>query len=173
VLEKVCFLERVGKYTYSLYKCECGKEKRIRDDAVVGGQSSCGCHRGAHLYKHGKSYRPEAFMIDRSKSRAKKKGFEHNIDIDDVVIPEYCPLLGIKLHKGDGKCCANSPTLDRIDNSKGYVKGNVWVISYRANTIKSDATIEELRQIATRLADLTSTGFQGIPNSNLGSTEAP
>lgn len=109
-------------------------------------------------------------MVQRSRSRAKRKGFEHNIDVHDVVIPEYCPLLGIKLHKGDGGVCPNSPTLDRIDNSKGYVKGNVWVISYRANTIKSDATIEELRQIATRLADFTAAGLQSIPDSNLGST---
>ena len=90
-------------------------------------------------------------MLDRSKSRARKKGFEHNIELDDIVIPETCPLLGIRLYKGSESVGPNSPTLDRIDSSQGYIKGNVWVISYRANTIKNDATIEELELIARGL----------------------
>ena len=91
-------------------------------------------------------------MLNRSKSRAKKKGFEHNIELDDISVPDNCPLLGIPLIKGDDSVQENSPTLDRIDSSKGYVKGNVWVISYKANTIKSNATPEELLLIATRLS---------------------
>lgn len=87
-------------------------------------------------------------MLDRSKSRAKRKGFEHNITIEDIIIPKNCPLLGIPLFAGKESVCPNSPTLDRIDSSKGYVKGNVWVISYKANTIKSNATLEELEAIA-------------------------
>lgn len=92
-------------------------------------------------------------MLNRSKSRAKKKGFEHNIDLDDISIPDKCPLLGIPIFKGESSVQENSPTLDRIDSSKGYVKGNVWVISYKANTIKSNATPEELLAIATRLTE--------------------
>jgi hypothetical protein len=93
-------------------------------------------------------------MCDRSKSRAKKKGFEHSITIHDIHIPDICPLLGIPLFPGtNGKVGPNSPTLDRIDSSKGYTPDNVWVISYKANTIKSNATPEELLTIATRLSD--------------------
>jgi hypothetical protein len=95
-------------------------------------------------------------MLDRSKTRAKKKGLEHNITIDDIVIPDMCPLLGIPIFQGSGRVCANSPTLDRISSAKGYVKGNVWVVSYRANTIKSDATFEELIQIGRNLSQFTS-----------------
>ena len=102
---------------------------------------------------HGRSHTVEAAMLDRSKSRAKKKRFEHNIDIDDIVIPETCPLLNIPIFQGTVTVCPNSPTLDRIDSSKGYVKGNVWVISYRANTIKSDATYDELQLIARNLRE--------------------
>jgi hypothetical protein len=47
-----------------------------------------------------------------------------------------------------------SPTLDRIDNSKGYIVGNVWVISMRANRLKSDATVDELMMLATNLREL-------------------
>lgn len=90
-------------------------------------------------------------MLERSRSRARKKGFEHNIDIDDIFIPKVCPLLGIPLFQGKDCVIPNSPTLDRIDSSKGYVKGNVWVISYKANTIKNNATVEELEQIARKL----------------------
>lgn len=138
-----------GCHTYGLYLCNCGNKKIIRDDAVKRGQESCGCLRGVHLRTHGKANTPEANMLDRSKSRAKRKGFEHNITIDDISIPEVCPLLGIPLFMGKNGVCPNSPTLDRIDSTKGYIKGNVWVISYKANTIKSNATLEELETIAS------------------------
>ena len=138
---------------YGVYLCYCGIIKEIRDDAVKAGQQSCGCLRGANLITHGKGNTIEAYMLDRSKSRAKRKGFEHNITIEDIKIPDKCPLLGISLFPGKGEVCPNSPTLDRIDSSKGYIKGNVWVISYKANTIKSNATPEELLRIATNLAD--------------------
>lgn len=146
-------LKKASRDRYSTYRCHCGAIKEIRDDAVRAGQKSCGCLRGANFITHGKGNTLEAYMLDRSKSRAKKKGFEHNITIEDIFIPDTCPLLGIPLFVGRGGVCPNSPTLDRIDSSKGYVKDNVWVISYKANTIKSNATPEELLRIATKLAD--------------------
>lgn len=144
-------VEKRGCHRYSLYRCHCGNEKVIREDSVKRGQTSCGCARGEHLQTHGKAHTVEATMLDRSKSRARKKGFEHNIDIDDIIIPKTCPLLGIPIFQGKDKVCPNSPTLDRYDSSKGYIKGNVWVISYRANTIKSDATNDELELISRNL----------------------
>jgi len=51
------------------------------------------------------------------------------------------------LETAEGKVSDNSYSLDRIDPSKGYVKGNVEVISHRANTLKSNATIEELEKV--------------------------
>lgn len=110
-------------------------------------------------YYQKKNTTVEQSMLNRSKSRAKKKGFEHDIALEDIVIPDKCPLLGIPLIKGENSVHDNSPTLDRIDSTKGYVKGNVWVISYKANTIKSNATPEELLTIATRLANFVATRF--------------
>lgn len=156
-----------GTHRYSLYRCHCGNTKVIRDDCVRNGQMSCGCGRGQNLITHGRSNTIEANMLDRSKSRAKRKGFEHNIDINDIVIPEVCPLLGIPLFAGNGSVGPNSPTLDRIDSSKGYIKGNVWVISYKANTIKSNATPEELTLIATRLTEFVEKRSKDIRLSNL------
>ena len=65
----------------------------------------------------------------------------------DVIIPDICPMLGIKLFTGNGVLGDNSPTLDRIDSTLGYTKDNIQVISYRANRIKNDATVEELEKI--------------------------
>jgi len=144
-------LRDASRKRYGVYVCHCGVTKEVRDDSVKAGQQSCGCLRGANLVTHGRGNTLEAYMLDRSKSRAKKKGFEHNITIEDIIIPNKCPLLEIPLFPGQGEVCSNSPTLDRIDSSKGYIKGNVWVISYKANTIKSNATPEELLRIATRL----------------------
>jgi hypothetical protein len=93
------------------------------------------------------SNRPKEIMISHAKSRATKKGLDFNITIDDIEIPKVCPVLGIPLVKGNGKRNDNSPSLDRIDNSKGYVKGNVMVISHRANLIKNSASIHEIELI--------------------------
>jgi hypothetical protein len=89
---------------------------------------------------------PASRLLSSAKTRAKKRGLEFNLELEDIVIPEYCPILGLKLKQG-GFNSPNSPSLDRVDNSKGYIKGNVKVISHRANSIKRDATLEELQAI--------------------------
>jgi hypothetical protein len=84
-------------------------------------------------------------IVNRAKARAKKYNLNFDLSSKDIVIPEFCPILGIKLNWSDthgGKF--DSPSLDRIIPSKGYVKGNVQVISKRANSIKSDASAKEL-----------------------------
>ncbi len=90
---------------------------------------------------------PEKWMLKRTKARAAKRGVIFDLVKDDIVIPEYCPVLGIKLEQGRNQKLPNSPSLDRIIPSKGYVKGNVAVISLRANQIKNDATIEDLQKV--------------------------
>ena len=83
--------------------------------------------------------------IRRRKSQTKNKNYDFNIELEDLEIPTHCPILGLELTFGKGiKVRETSATLDRIDSSKGYVKGNVQIISYRANRIKNDATLDEL-----------------------------
>lgn len=94
---------------------------------------------------------PHKKMYWGSKKRAIDKGLEFNIDLTDIVIPKHCPLLGIELKHGTGFLIDESPSLDRIDSDKGYIKGNVWVISHKANTMKSDATLEELELLVQNL----------------------
>lgn len=69
----------------------------------------------------------------------------------DIIVPAVCPVLGLPLLRTRGKVSPGSPSLDRIDNSKGYIRGNIRVISYRANSLKSNATIDEMTKV---LADL-------------------
>jgi hypothetical protein len=83
-----------------------------------------------------------------AKRRAKDEGCEFDLELSDIVIPAYCPALGIPLVRGRGRICDGSPTLDRIVSSKGYVRGNVKVISYKANRSKSNLTPIELRLLA-------------------------
>lgn len=89
---------------------------------------------------------PELCMLRAAKQRALKKGLEFNLTEHDIRIPKECPILGIQLERaiGKGQILDSSPSLDRIDSTKGYVKENVWVISTKANAMKSSATREEL-----------------------------
>lgn len=91
---------------------------------------------------------PAKRMYNSAKVRAKKYGYEFTITVDDIVVPTHCPILGIKLETGNGRALAKSPTLDRIDNSRGYTPDNVQVISYRANTMKNCASTEDLLKFA-------------------------
>jgi hypothetical protein len=91
--------------------------------------------------------RPEKVLFNAAKSRAKRKGIPFAITEEDVIIPDVCPVLGIPLIKGQKIFTDNSPTIDKIDNTKGYIKGNIQVISYRANALKGDGTIQELEMV--------------------------
>lgn len=90
-------------------------------------------------------------LLKAAKHRAKIKGIPFSITDQDILIPEFCPVLNIPLVSGSrcgsgGK--SNSPSLDRLDNEKGYVPGNVWVISHKANTMKGAASWDQLVKFA-------------------------
>ncbi len=88
---------------------------------------------------------PRIPLLDSAKQRAKKFNLPINITVDDIIIPEYCPVFpDIKLEMAEGYGRESSPTLDRVIPSEGYVKGNVSVVSFKANRLKSNATVEEL-----------------------------
>lgn len=97
------------------------------------------------------TYQPEINIFSRTKSRAKKLNIKFNLTIEDIVIPKICPVLGIEIIPSSNGSKRgprpNSPSIDRIEPSKGYVKGNIRIISNRANTLKCDATVSELELI--------------------------
>lgn len=94
---------------------------------------------------------PVKRLWNSAKSRAKVRGLSFNLELKDIVIPETCPYLGIPLQCGLSKPSDASPSIDRINNRVGYVRGNIEIISKRANTLKSDAKAYELLLIGARM----------------------
>lgn len=90
---------------------------------------------------------PKELILRRTKNSASQRGLEHTISKEDFNIPEYCPILGIKLVMNIGKPRNNSPSMDRINNDKGYIPGNVCIISKEANRMKSNHTKESLDKL--------------------------
>ena len=109
----------------------------------------------ARLYRE---LHPNRILHSAAKMRARRKGLCFSLTWEDCNIPTYCPILGIKLEGHLGRLSDDSPSLDRIIPEKGYIKDNVWVISNRANRIKNDATLEELKQIVAALEAKCSAG---------------
>jgi hypothetical protein len=92
-----------------------------------------------------KRYDPQMAMWRRAKARAKRRGIPFQIAPADIHIPFRCPILALRLRPGNRD---TAPSLDRIDSRKGYVRGNIQVISNRANRLKSDANLEEVMRLA-------------------------
>ena len=94
---------------------------------------------------------PIPVLIRTCKNRAKRKGIEFTITAADLAMPPECPCCGNKLQARTGPRkpgpTPNSPSIDRVDNSRGYVPGNVAIICWRCNELKRNATPEELHKI--------------------------
>lgn len=99
-------------------------------------------------------YDPEVRrMWAKSKSSAAKRGIPFTIRWEDIEVPSHCPVLGVPLRRVAGMCVPEHPSLDRVDNTRGYVPGNVRVISHRANMIKGSATLDELDAVIKYMRD--------------------
>jgi hypothetical protein len=108
-------------------------------------------NRALHLARSKEWARNEplsAKIFRETRGRARREGIAFTIEIGDITIPERCPVLGILLEKRGERRTDASPSIDRIDATRGYVKGNVAIISWRANRIKADATAEDLKLIS-------------------------
>lgn len=97
-------------------------------------------------------------LLAHARRRAKAEGVAYDLRVEDIVIPATCPCLGIPLVRGTISHGPGSPTLDRKRPELGYTRGNVWIVSYRANRIKNDASPEELLRIATAVAEACRAG---------------
>ncbi len=106
--------------------------------------------RNRKYYKgtRSKQYRkdPVHYLFMVAKQRAKKNGLEFSITENDIKVYKICPILGTQLDVLTNKV-NTSMSLDRIDNTKGYIPGNVAIISRRANLMKRDCSIEQLQKI--------------------------
>jgi len=107
----------------------------------------------------------------RCRARARSLPFDLTPDYVASLAPDVCPALGIPLRYPTPEdvytpqaMYRDSPSLDRIIPALGYVRGNVIVVSMRTNSIKNDATMPELRQVADFYARLIDTRLYGDNN---------
>ena len=90
---------------------------------------------------------PIRYKLEKLKIRARKFGVPFDLVAADIAIPTHCPVLGLALRGfGEGRA-ENAPEFDRLVPALGYVRGNVAIISRRANRIKNDGTLEEHERI--------------------------
>jgi len=148
-------------------KCKtCGQEKSVRAfDTVWNGYKNYLLRACRECRKTGlvasKKYNKTSyqtikkdlrkFLLLRTRASASTRGLECRLTLDDIFIPTHCPILGIELTGPTSKGEPRPPSLmsvDRIDSTKGYIKGNVAVISFRANMLKNNGTAEEHERIA-------------------------
>lgn len=90
---------------------------------------------------------PIGYLLNRVKIKATREKREFNLTREDIVIPAVCPILLIPIRLNDERMNKNSVSIDRVDNSKGYIKGNVKLISLRANAHKSDMSKEDIQRL--------------------------
>lgn len=103
-------------------------------------------------YKRRAQTHPEKIMWAGAKRRSVIHGLPFNIEVSDIVIPEVCPIFGFPLARStSGRSAYNSPSLDRVIPDLGYVKGNIKVISHKANSLKKNASYHDLRALMVYL----------------------
>lgn len=158
-----CLCHGCGQYTKEAPYLLVMHQWQVRQKRLTQNPNApcgCGCMRSV---KHGMSRKQEDgrqeeyeyTLWSAAKQRAKKQGVPFDLEpsyLKEIGIPEKCPVLGIPLNKspgdGTGERNDNSPSLDKFIPSLGYVPGNVHIISWRANRMKSDGTPDEWIKIA-------------------------
>lgn len=120
----------------------------------------------AEYQRNSRAKSPKDHLVHQARARAKKASLPFDISVETIHWPTHCPVLGLELNYSKEPIASrkawqvrsNTVTLDRHVNELGYVPGNVFVISHRANRIKSDASAEELMAVAQYAK-------RGLPNS--------
>jgi len=128
---------------------KCGTQKTVRDFAIDTKRKNglcvwCRSCVSANSKLH-RANNVTRYLFRSARNGAKQRGLEFSITEEDLVVPEHCPIFGFKMEPGGKR--STSPSVDRIDNTKGYIPGNVVVVSVKANHVKSDCSMEELKRL--------------------------
>lgn len=86
-------------------------------------------------------------LLNAAKKRAKDYNLDFDLELNDIILPIKCPILNIELKFNTNQAKDNSYSIDRIDPHKGYVKNNIQIISFKANTIKNNASLLEIEKV--------------------------
>lgn len=84
-------------------------------------------------------------LLNLARYRAKKYGTKFDIDPADIHVPAKCPVMGVRFFSGNA---STHPSLDRLRPERGYVRGNVIVVSLLANTVRATATPDQIMRVA-------------------------
>lgn len=122
----------------------CGE---VSDRKTKKGSWACTCKK-CYNKACNHSDNPVVFLLARARQRAKDLSLPCALTREDIIIPEFCPILGMRMSLGTMKERDSSPSLDRVVPSLGYIPSNVAVISHLANRIKNTGTAEQHRRIA-------------------------
>lgn len=154
-ITKVCVACNLLKYSKDFYSnkrncdglaSECKECLRKRSSEYIN--STEGKTNRSNYYHNVIKNNTNKYLFLTTRANAKTKNLEHSISEFDIVIPECCPIFKIPLKLSDsGYQTDNSPSIDRINNTIGYVKSNIVVVSWKANNIKSFASLEEMKMI--------------------------
>ena len=87
-------------------------------------------------------------LLNSIRSKCKKRNIPFNLTLEDIIIPDSCPVFGFTLERSEGYRSDRSASIDRIDPKLGYVKGNIVVVSMKANQMKSNGNWQELQKLA-------------------------
>lgn len=146
---------RDGRVVWECH-CECGNTARLTGQQLKRskGTRSCGCLQLKNSRTRGLSGTPEFWMYYTARRRARATGVPFTLMIEDIHIPDVCPVLGIPLTRGAGRQHDASPSLDRIQNDEGYTPENIVVMSLLANRVKQHATSEQVLAVADWMESL-------------------
>ena len=145
--------EEIDSWGLENRKCvECNKIKSFNDfhkhsKCMWGVNTICKeCRKteSKKQWENQKTNNLEKVILDRTKSRARKNQIEFNLTIKDIIIPKECPVFKVPFVYGDHDW---TPSIDRINPNKGYIKGNVIIVSNKANIIKNNATFDEILKV--------------------------
>ena len=138
-------VEKLKKYKVEEHTIDNDTRKIIIEDRIIKN----------NIWDHIKI---EKRLLASAKKRAKRKQLELNIDENYLKsiwpLDNKCSILGTKFVVGDGYMSPCSATIDRIDNNKGYIKGNIRIISAKVNSVKNNCTLEELEFILKNWEEL-------------------
>lgn len=148
----------LGKSTYNTGKpCKRGhiSDRRVSNNLCIQ------CAKEVYHITDRDNYRYRDTFYRQYLSRkqnAKNNNIPFTILFNEIETPEFCPIFGLKLNygwSGENQRDNAKATIDKVIPELGYVNGNVFVISWRANKLKSNMSLDELKSIIKYIEERT------------------